>query len=265
MTSINGDNKSVVFFLSIEDIQQQIEVLAACYDTTIAVTTFVKQIEKKIETCTLLTGFTVKDSEELIGAKLSENLDQLIVSIGPLFQTILKNNYPIADHRNKNLAQRSAYYCQEDETEDDACRTIVPPDRSIINADILERNLYVSDQLKQEKWYKASTEASQARFLAAEKELHLQNSIEFNRVYKDQSEQYNRLVEKKNSAASLLRKLKKEKCSFCGFIPIDICQLDIDHIDGNRNNNDISNLQVLCANCHRFVHASLKRASTSSV
>jgi 5-methylcytosine-specific restriction endonuclease McrA len=29
-------------------------------------------------------------------------------------------------------------------------------------------------------------------------------------------------------------------------------QLDMDHIDGNRNNNDENNLMTLCANCHRL-------------
>jgi 5-methylcytosine-specific restriction endonuclease McrA len=28
--------------------------------------------------------------------------------------------------------------------------------------------------------------------------------------------------------------------------------LDMDHIDGNRFNNDVANLQTLCANCHRL-------------
>ena len=45
---------------------------------------------------------------------------------------------------------------------------------------------------------------------------------------------------------------KKDKCEKCGFIPISDCQLDVDHIDGNRNNNHESNLQTLCANCHRL-------------
>jgi len=45
---------------------------------------------------------------------------------------------------------------------------------------------------------------------------------------------------------------KKSKCDFCGFIPVDLCQLDVDHIDGNHDNNDPSNLQTLCANCHRL-------------
>jgi 5-methylcytosine-specific restriction endonuclease McrA len=29
-------------------------------------------------------------------------------------------------------------------------------------------------------------------------------------------------------------------------------QLDVDHIDGNRDNNDPSNYRTLCSNCHRL-------------
>jgi hypothetical protein len=39
-----------------------------------------------------------------------------------------------------------------------------------------------------------------------------------------------------------------EKCSFMG----KPCQLDVDHIDGNKFNNEQTNLQTLCANCHRL-------------
>ena len=41
-------------------------------------------------------------------------------------------------------------------------------------------------------------------------------------------------------------------CKFCGFKALHGCQLDIDHIDGNHKNNNKTNLQVLCANCHRL-------------
>lgn len=48
------------------------------------------------------------------------------------------------------------------------------------------------------------------------------------------------------------RNHKKFKCEWCGFIPEHKCQLDVDHIDGNHSNNNLSNLQTLCANCHRL-------------
>lgn len=45
---------------------------------------------------------------------------------------------------------------------------------------------------------------------------------------------------------------KKETCEHCGFVPVHQSQLDVDHKDGDRWNNDPSNLQTLCANCHRL-------------
>ena len=48
------------------------------------------------------------------------------------------------------------------------------------------------------------------------------------------------------------RTFKKDLCSFCGFKATHPCQLDLDHIDGNSKNNDPSNHQTLCANCHRL-------------
>jgi 5-methylcytosine-specific restriction endonuclease McrA len=48
------------------------------------------------------------------------------------------------------------------------------------------------------------------------------------------------------------RKHKKDYCELCGFIALHRVQLDVDHIDGNRTNNDPDNLQTLCANCHRL-------------
>lgn len=47
-------------------------------------------------------------------------------------------------------------------------------------------------------------------------------------------------------------KYKQATCERCGFIPEHLCQLDVDHIDGNHHNNDPNNLQTLCSNCHRL-------------
>lgn len=39
-------------------------------------------------------------------------------------------------------------------------------------------------------------------------------------------------------------------CAHCGFgIP---AVLEVAHIDGNRQNNDVTNLVVLCPNCHKM-------------
>jgi len=45
---------------------------------------------------------------------------------------------------------------------------------------------------------------------------------------------------------------KKKICEKCGFKAMHPCQLDVDHIDSNKDNEDSSNLQTLCANCHRL-------------
>jgi hypothetical protein len=48
---------------------------------------------------------------------------------------------------------------------------------------------------------------------------------------------------------------KKEygcKCSHCGYNEFEQ-GLEVHHIDGNRKNNELSNLIVLCALCHRLV------------
>lgn len=47
-------------------------------------------------------------------------------------------------------------------------------------------------------------------------------------------------------------KMKGPCCESCGFTPVHDCQLDVDHKDGDKSNNDPSNLQTLCANCHRL-------------
>lgn len=48
------------------------------------------------------------------------------------------------------------------------------------------------------------------------------------------------------------RKFLKDKCERCGFIPEHRKQMDIHHKDKNHSNNEESNLQTLCANCHRL-------------
>lgn len=41
-------------------------------------------------------------------------------------------------------------------------------------------------------------------------------------------------------------------CCRCGFA--NIAALEVHHIDRDRSNNNISNLEILCANCHKVEH-----------
>ncbi len=54
--------------------------------------------------------------------------------------------------------------------------------------------------------------------------------------------------------ADSLRKqllIERKHCCLCGYANRDA--LEIHHIDGNHQNNDWSNISVLCANCHTLV------------
>lgn len=72
-----------------------------------------------------------------------------------------------------------------------------------------------------------------------------------NLATKKDAKRYDRFCNscKKNKYQKLVT---KECCRVCGFVAVHGSQLDIDHIDGDHSNNDVSNLQVLCANCHRL-------------
>lgn len=48
------------------------------------------------------------------------------------------------------------------------------------------------------------------------------------------------------------KRFKKDTCESCGFVPVNPCQLDVDHVDGDKKNNNEDNLMTLCANCHRL-------------
>lgn len=47
-------------------------------------------------------------------------------------------------------------------------------------------------------------------------------------------------------------KVYKPICAECGYS--NILALEVHHIDKDRNNNVISNLKILCANCHTIEH-----------
>lgn len=47
-------------------------------------------------------------------------------------------------------------------------------------------------------------------------------------------------------------KYRKDICRRCNFVAERVCQLTVDHIDKDRANNNVNNLQTLCHNCHNL-------------
>lgn len=43
---------------------------------------------------------------------------------------------------------------------------------------------------------------------------------------------------------------RDSECASCGYVPWELCELTIDHLDGDHQNNTSDNVITLCANCH---------------
>jgi endogenous inhibitor of DNA gyrase (YacG/DUF329 family) len=62
-------------------------------------------------------------------------------------------------------------------------------------------------------------------------------------------------IDGKSTYRDLAIKHYGPRCKKCGYSIIEALQ--VHHIDKNRTNNDISNLLVLCSNCHVLIHKNI--------
>ncbi len=91
-------------------------------------------------------------------------------------------------------------------------------------------------------WNKGKTKETDNRIKSAEKysleEIFIKDSPVTQKVLRGYVERHN-IIE-----------YKCQKCGCDGNWQDGIISLEIDHIDGNNTNNEISNLRYLCPNCH---------------
>ena len=50
-------------------------------------------------------------------------------------------------------------------------------------------------------------------------------------------------------------KFRGTECEMCGYTPMFQGSLDVHHRDGDKSNNDTTNLMTVCATCHRELEA----------
>jgi len=91
-------------------------------------------------------------------------------------------------------------------------------------------------------WNKGKTKEDDSRIQSSEKydlaEVFIKNSPVTQKILRGYVERHNIL------------EYKCQNCGCDGHWQNGIISLEIDHIDGNNNNNEISNLRYLCPNCH---------------
>lgn len=125
-------------------------------------------------------------------------------------------------------------------------------------ADLVKKSRSFQD-LAQKIGYEKTGGGTQTSLKQAVKERGLDTSHFLGQAWNRENYDYSAFTRnsyKKNgrTAATPLIKLRGHKCENCGLTewqgqPI---KLEVHHKDGNRSNNELNNLQLLCPNCHSY-------------
>ena len=106
------------------------------------------------------------------------------------------------------------------------------------------------DQVKKYiKEYSLSTKHFTGMLWSKGQKLPFRPVIDLKDILKENSDYQSFKLKKR----LFLVKLKEPKCEICGWAQISVdgrLPLELDHMNGNRHDNRLENLRILCPNCH---------------
>jgi hypothetical protein len=133
-----------------EEVEIMLESFSAGYDSIASVKSHTEPIQKKIQGINFLSGYSNRDNEEEIGSKLSENVEEVIKSVGREFERIIIVNFDLETFKRSNLAKRANIDADEDEKSGEAEMILVLPDRSIYEYKMTSESTEASKLLRVE-------------------------------------------------------------------------------------------------------------------
>lgn len=118
-----------------------------------------------------------------------------------------------------------------------------------------------SNKERAKEWREKNPE----RFKATQKECYLKRhkyylkkAAEYRAKHKKERKKYDKKRKNEEPHRKLLLQSKIPiRCKLCGINEnINFIQMSVHHVDGNKKNNDISNLVWICESCHQYLHNS---------
>lgn len=207
-----------------EDIENLLKSFATAYGSIVDVKSHTEPIQKKINNFNFLSGYSSKDSEEEIGAKLSENIEEIIKSIGPEFEKIIENNFDIVSYKTFNLNKRANLEADEDTKAGEAEILLIAPDklifdyRSAIEIDkeikkIKENNVLSQVIIDEGNVEKINEAKKELKLLITRSEKEISNEIKakYNLLYVNAHDEYTNSTGIKNLAIQAIRLIKRDK------------------------------------------------------
>lgn len=206
-----------------EEAEQQINLFAISFDSLENLKTFTEPIPKTIEKFELLPEYLDKSSDEVVGLKLSENLDSLIAVIGQEFGTAIRRNLNFAECKRRCIEERLNMDSKSEILQALIEEELVKPDREYftlkMNRAIRKNTLELKGNLPKLSPTSTMEQIIEVKMAEVQLEDNIQSMIketteEFDDEYVEKQERYEKLMKERSTASVTLRKFKRQKSQY---------------------------------------------------